>query len=114
MPPGRGEAGRCSSRPRGWRRTGWPWRCRRGRLRYRVTQGAVTKLAVDLRPELEVQGAEAHRPADLPAAGGIAPMTPPGRLAGPAGVRLRDWRVTGPGPARWLELEFQGPVSGEC
>jgi hypothetical protein len=60
-------------------------------LRYRVEQGAVPSLAVDLPPELEVRAAEARPPA-----------------------RLRDCPVTSEGGRRTLHLEFQAPVSGDA
>jgi hypothetical protein len=60
-------------------------------LRYRIEQGAVKSLAVDLPPELEVRAAEARPPA-----------------------RLRDWRVSAEGGRRALRLDFHAPVSGDA
>jgi hypothetical protein len=67
-----------------------------GLIRYTVLEGAVTALAVDLPPGLEVRGAEVVRGA---ADGG--------------GPRLRGWRVEGAEGPRALVLEFAGPVAGE-
>jgi hypothetical protein len=66
--------------------TGW--------LDCRVDDGSVSALLVDLPPGLEVEAAEARR-------------------AGPGeAVRLRDWTVSGNGPARVLELELASPTAG--
>jgi hypothetical protein len=64
-------------------------------LDYRVGNGIVSTLAVDLPPGLEVQSAEARR---------VVGSGDP--------VRLRDWRVSGAGPARVLELALASPATG--
>lgn len=67
-----------------------------GLIRYAIPKGAVTTLAVDLPPELEVYEARViHAAAD----GG--------------GPRLRGWRVEGAEGPRALVLEFAEPVAGE-
>lgn len=66
-----------------------------GVIAYAIGPGAVTSLLVDLPPELEVRSVEVRRV-------GIGPV-----------MRLRDWRIAANGPARSLQLDFPGPVSGD-
>jgi hypothetical protein len=64
-------------------------------LAYAVAQGPISALAVNVPERLEVWGVEAEAPsARVP-------------------IRLKDWRLRGKGGERRLEVEFQGPVSGE-
>src|SRR5262249_48049842 len=81
-------------------------------LHHAIDQGAVSRLTVDVPPELLVGRVEARRPV-LPG--------PPARSADETAVRLRDWQLEAvPVPApggragpRPLHLDFQVPVSGE-
>jgi hypothetical protein len=66
--------------------TGW--------LDYRVNVGSVSSLAVDLPPGLEVQAAEVRR------------------VGQGDTVRLRDWRISGTGATRLLELDLASPAEG--
>ncbi|HKB40992.1 MAG TPA: hypothetical protein VKD72_31485, partial [Gemmataceae bacterium] len=79
-------------------------------LVFTVDQGAVSRLIVDVPPELLVGRVEARRP------------VPPGPVApgavDEAAVRLRDWHLEAPPGGgrpglRPLHLDFQAPVSGE-
>lgn len=64
-------------------------------LRYTVTKGAVSMLALGVPERLEVLSVKA----------GVA--------SGRGGARLQAWHVTGTGAERRLELEFQDPVGGD-
>jgi hypothetical protein len=66
-----------------------------GVLAYTVSQGAVSALAVDVPGRLEVLS--------------VAVEAPSAR----APVRLKDWRLTGKDDTRRLQVEFQGPVTGD-
>ncbi|HTU92520.1 MAG TPA: hypothetical protein VMF69_20735 [Gemmataceae bacterium] len=70
-------------------------------LRYRVEQGAIKTLEVDLPAELEVSSATAQR--TLPAS----------RLSGRTRFQLRDWYVTRAGNKRVLHLDLPYPISGD-
>jgi hypothetical protein len=77
---------------------GVDWSALTALVRYTIPGRAVATLTIDLPPELEVRGAEAHRPTN--------------DSSGP--VRLRAWRVIRNGDrTRALELEFQHPTTGE-
>jgi hypothetical protein len=65
-------------------------------LRYNVAQGAISTVALDLPERLEVLAVKLAA------------------VEGRGGARLKDWRVTGTGNARRLEIAFQGPVTGEA
>jgi hypothetical protein len=66
-------------------------------LRYTLSGGASTGLALEIPPELEVLSAQARRP----------------RRSSEPPLRLRDWYLHSPGGKRQLQLDFPGPVSGE-
>jgi len=71
-------------------------------LRYRVPEGAVKTLEVDLPADLEVRSADIQRtPTSAPA--------PPWLT----GIRLQDWHVVAAGGKRTLRLELPYPVSGD-
>ncbi|MHB1423412.1 MAG: hypothetical protein ACYC3I_09515 [Gemmataceae bacterium] len=70
-------------------------------LRYRVEQGAVQMLEVDLPDELEVSMAAAQR---------IPSVSPPSWLTR---FQLRDWYVTRGGGKRVLHLELPYPIAGD-
>jgi hypothetical protein len=70
-------------------------------LRYRVEQGAIKTLDVDLPAELEVSTANAQRALSL--------SRPPWRTR----FQLRDWHITRVGNKRVLRLELPYPVSGD-
>ncbi len=70
-------------------------------LRYRVGQGAIKTLQIDLPPELEVSAATAQR-----AVSGSRPTWTPR-------FQLRDWYVTRVGEKRLLHLELPYAVSGD-
>ncbi len=72
-------------------------------LRYRVVQGAVKTLEVDLPADLVVRSADIQR---TPSRGVPAP-------AWMGGVRLRAWHVATAGGKRTLHLDFPYPVAGE-
>jgi hypothetical protein len=70
-------------------------------LRYRVEQGAIKTLEVDLPAGLEVSSANAQRTVSLT------------RPSWRARFQLRDWHVTGVGNQRVLHLELPYPISGD-
>jgi hypothetical protein len=70
-------------------------------LRYRVEQGAIKTLEMDLPAELEISSANAQR---------TIPATRPSWLAR---FHLRDWYVTRAGNKRTLHLELPYPISGD-
>jgi hypothetical protein len=70
-------------------------------LRYRVEQGSVKTLEVDLPGDLEVGSAAAQR---------TVPASPPAWLTR---FQLRDWYVTRAGNKRTLHLELPYPISGD-
>jgi hypothetical protein len=64
-------------------------------LTYSITQGEISTFIVNVPERLEVMRVEAEAPsARVP-------------------IRLKDWHVDGKGQSRRLEVEIQGPVSGE-
>jgi hypothetical protein len=70
-------------------------------LRYRIREGTVRSLEVDLPGDLEVLSAEAQR---------TRPASAPAWLTR---FRLRDWHVLTNGGKRTLRLEFPYPVAGD-
>ncbi|HEY7329435.1 MAG TPA: hypothetical protein VH592_17485 [Gemmataceae bacterium] len=70
-------------------------------LRYRVEQGAVKTLEVDLPAELEISSAAAQRI--------VMPTRPSWRTR----FQLHDWHVTRAGGKRVLHLMFPYPISGD-
>ncbi len=70
-------------------------------LRYRVEQGAVQMLEVELPAELEVSSANAQRTLSL------------SRQPWRARFQLRDWHVTRVGNQRVLHLRLPYPISGD-
>jgi hypothetical protein len=71
-------------------------------LRYRIADGAVRTLLVDLPPDLEVRSADGRRTAPASAAPSWLPL-----------FHLRDWQVRTAGGKRTLHLELPFPVSGD-
>jgi hypothetical protein len=73
-------------------------------VRYHVSDGAITRLHLDLPANLELRAAQARRP---------TPSGPAGaRPAADTGVRLSDWTVYGAPSSRVAQLDFPGPVAG--
>jgi len=70
-------------------------------LRYRVEQGAIKTLEVDLPAGLEVSSANAQRTVSL------------SRPSWRARFQLRDWHVSRAGNQRMLYLELPYPISGD-
>jgi hypothetical protein len=70
-------------------------------LRYRVEQGAIKTLEVDLPSELEVSTANAQRAPSL------------SRPSWKSRFQLRDWHITRSGAKRVLHLELPYPISGD-
>jgi hypothetical protein len=70
-------------------------------LRYRVEQGAIKTLQVDLPSELEVSAANAQRTLSL------------SRPSWRSRFQLRDWHVSHSGNKRMLHLELPYPISGD-
>jgi hypothetical protein len=64
-------------------------------LRYAVTRGAPSALALEVPEALEVLSVRVSA------------------ATGRGGVRLKSWRISGTGAGRRLEIEFQNPVSGD-
>jgi hypothetical protein len=64
-------------------------------LSYTISSEGTASLEVKVPMELEVLTVAARRPRDATA------------------LRLRNWKVTGAGPARTLQMEFASPVSGD-
>jgi len=70
-------------------------------LRYRVEQGAIKTLAVDLPAELEVSSASAQR------------TIPASQSPWLTRFQLRDWYISKAGDTRTLHLELPYPISGD-